>query len=378
MSAMQRRFARGMWCAVTATVITVTTGLSAAGQECIIIDHKCTKLQAVPVSWIDQAKTEFFLSYGHTSHGSQITSGIANLNSVLGCSCGSCSDAGCGTCQHAYCNDYNYYAHGSGTQAPPDVLSFWDYRPLGASDLGNPNRTAWEAATRAMLEDSDLSNRNLVMWSWCGQADTTEENMQLYLDLMSGLEDDYDEVTFVYMTGHLNGTGEEGNLFQRNNQIRDHVRANGGVLFDFADLESYDPDWDYFRDLHATDTCDYDGGNWADEWCAEHPGSDLCVSCSCAHSRPLNCNLKARAFWWMMARLAGWEGTLQTDYDHDGDVDLVDLRTFSQCLAGPGAAPLPPTPPVTEADCLQSFDTDGDLDVDLDDFDVFQVTFNGA
>ncbi len=78
------------------------------------------------------------------------------------------------------------------------------------------------------------------------------------------------------MTGHLNGTGEAGNLFQRNNQIRDFCAANNKVLFDFADIESYDPDGDYFRDLFANDSCDYDGGNWADEWCAENPGSPLC------------------------------------------------------------------------------------------------------
>ena len=111
------------------------------------------------------------------------------------------------------------------------------------------------------------------------------------------------------MTGHLTGTGEEGNLNQRNNQIRAHCIANNSVLFDFADIESYDPDGDTnFMELNANDNCDYNGGNWADEWCAANPGGDLCAACSCAHSKPLNCNLKGRAFWWMMARLAGWNG----------------------------------------------------------------------
>ncbi|MDD5088849.1 MAG: hypothetical protein PHI18_08640, partial [bacterium] len=63
---------------------------------------------------------------------------------------------------------------------------------------------------------------------------------------------------------------------------------------------------DYFLDLGADDNCDYSGGNWAQEWCAEHPGDPLCEYCSCAHSQSLNCNRKGRAFWYMLARLEGW------------------------------------------------------------------------
>ena len=78
------------------------------------------------------------------------------------------------------------------------------------------------------------------------------------------------------------------------------------MLFDFADIERFNPNGTDFLDLGANDNCDYSGGNWATEWCSANPGSDLCDLCSCAHSQSLNCNVKARAFWWMMARLAGW------------------------------------------------------------------------
>ena len=123
---------------------------------------------------------------------------------------------------------------------------------------------------------------------------------------MNQLEIDYPDVLFVYMTGHLDGTGETGNLHIRNEQIRNYCISNDKVLFDFADIESHDPDGEYFLDRGADDACNYAAGNWAIEWCSANPGSDLCATCSCAHSHPLNCNLKARAFWWMMARLAGW------------------------------------------------------------------------
>ena len=63
------------------------------------------------------------------------------------------------------------------------------------------------------------------------------------------------------------------------------------------------------------------------------------------------------------------------DFDDDDDVDLDDYLVFSDCLAGPDAAPAPELPDVTAADCLQAFDFDADTDVDLGDFSSFQMLF---
>ena len=77
------------------------------------------------------------------------------------------------------------------------------------------------------------------MWSWCGQVSSASAaDIDTYLNLMSQLEADYADVNFVYMTGHLDGSGPAGNLYTRNNQIRTYARSNGKVLFDFADIES--------------------------------------------------------------------------------------------------------------------------------------------
>lgn len=79
------------------------------------------------------------------------------------------------------------------------------------------------------------------------------------------------------------------------------------MLFDFADIESYDSDGNYYLDRCADDECYFDYGmkNCDQEWCYANPGQ--CSSCECAHSESINCDQKARAFWWMIARIAGWQ-----------------------------------------------------------------------
>lgn len=275
------------------TDIALPSGISAAraftASRPIIVDHTCVDLSQIPPNWIEQAKALLHVSYGHTSHGSQPITGMAVLEAS---------------------NPSGLYDFNTNGGVVPGVLSIADRVPDG--DLGNPDRVTWEARTRAYLNGAG-SDRNVVVWSWCGQVSSaTQADIQTYLDLMDGLEQDYPNVTFVYMTGHLDGGGVEGNLNVRNEQIRQFCHDNGKVLFDFADIESYDPGNDEFLSRHANDYCNYSCGsgtcNWADEWCAAHGSDPLCDACSCAHSKPPNCNLKARAFWWMMARIAGWPG----------------------------------------------------------------------
>ncbi len=65
-------------------------------------------------------------------------------------------------------------------------------------------------------------------------------------------------------------TGEtgNGNVHFNNQYIRQHCQNHGRVLFDFADIEAYDPDGNYYWDLEMYDNLDYSGGNWAAQWIA--------------------------------------------------------------------------------------------------------------
>ena len=64
-------------CSLSKKVAPIET--SANLTEALIIDHTCTNIKEIPEYWIKKAKAEFGISYGHTSHGSQIVSGTKVL-----------------------------------------------------------------------------------------------------------------------------------------------------------------------------------------------------------------------------------------------------------------------------------------------------------
>ncbi len=66
--------------------------------------------------------------------------------------------------------------------------------------------------------------------------------------------------------------------------------------------------------------------------------------------------------------------TPPADVDGDGDVDLTDFGVFQACFNGPNRPW--PEPPVDQQKCA-CLDGDKDLDVDLSDFGTFQTCFNG-
>lgn len=257
-------------------------------QGAILIDHTCTDLSKIPDYWIEQAK-ELAIHYAHTSHGSQINSGLETLDDPK--------------------YDFSRFYAGS---EPPISLSCEE----GALCMydGNPPETYitpedyWSTSEGVSRTQSvaDTGLFDYSMWSWCGQQSSNPTlTVQLYLDTMAAFEVDYPNMRFILMTGHTDGG--RATLTRNNNMVRQYAIDSNKVLFDFADIESYDPDGNYYPG--TDDSCP-----WCFDWCAAHP-EDCTDLPSCAHSHGFNCMLKGQAFWWMMARLAGWEGQVAEQLD---------------------------------------------------------------
>lgn len=304
-------------------LLLLLSGQSAAGAG-FTIGHRNTNLSAIPPQWIAKAKSDLHIVYNHTSHGSQLITGMDALM--------------------AYPDFGNTYAWSDTSQGNSGSLSLDDSGIPGISDLSQgdvvtaPNGIAqWAQDTFDFLVNPENYHVNIVMWSWCS---IDGHNIDLYLRSMEWLIARFGPggsharasrhpVQFVFMTGHAEGGGEGDGSDARNRLIRQHCQVHGRILFDFADMENYDPDNNYFLDKLVQDDLDYDSNtdgmedaNWASEYLVRHPGGELFrltkgtgsfPGCSsCAHSdgpdndARLNCVLKGRAAWTLFARLAGW------------------------------------------------------------------------
>jgi len=250
----------------------------------LLIDHHCIDLAEIPAEWVQATRADIKIGYGHTSHGSQLTAGMTAIEN--------------------YFTDGTYEWGHSDHDGQVSIIEGGDL----VKDCGY---AGWDDATRTFINNHP--GYNIIIWSWCGQVNSVDLQTH-YLQNMAALEAEYPNIQFVYMTGHLEGQGIGGSLYNANQEIREFCSANNKILFDFADIEKYDPDGEVnYQEQNCDDACNYGSGrNWANEWMASNPEhllTKIAQECgSCAHSVSLNCVKKGIASWHLWAKLAGWGG----------------------------------------------------------------------
>ena len=263
------------------------------------IDHRHVDVTQLTQARIERAKEVLHIGYGHTSHGSQLTDGMSGL-------VGFANGGGKGLARPE--NIFAWNNGGAGGALDLEEGAGYD---SGWLELDGGYWPTWANETREYLDDPSHADVNVIVWSWCGQMSGKYSGGTLtnqYLAPMAALEAEYPGVTFVYMTGHVDIWDDAANKAACA-AIRNWCSASNRVLYDFNDIEHWDPDGTYYE--FVNDDCavhaDAGGeaiGNWATAWQGTHAEGVDWYECGSAHSEPLNANQKAYAAWALWCRLA--------------------------------------------------------------------------
>ncbi len=287
-----------------------------------VADHSVATdqvLRAIPQKYIDLARENLHIAYQHTSHGTHVSRGVFGL-------------PGFKPGDGQLFGITNKNPQSGKLDFNDDVIAAFAEPGEDASDLSR-NETAFIQATRNYLDDPANARINVVMWSWCSISG--HKVAQNYLPGMDSLITEYgpggskigngsgqrqNPVTFIFMTGHAEKNSNVGDGRPKNQAelILNHCKKEKQFCLDYYNIDTHDMTGKYWEDTGDDGNSDSYGGNFYKDWQNAHekgtdwyenrlsPGGN--VAFGAHNSQHITANRKAFAMWWILARIAGWDG----------------------------------------------------------------------
>lgn len=205
--------------------------------------------------------------------------------------------------------------HGDPASFPAECVTYADNRDAGTWPWYDNTKFNWEEWPDVTIADSILKMDQFVSvvheqagtyqvigMKYCytdgwNQSDNVDQNY--YINKMLALESQYPNKVFMWATSALwaEPGGACNNIFNScqgiydfNQQIRAYAKAHNKPLYDIADIESHDSNGNpcIVDGYEGMCTAWYDSGGG-------HPNTAGAIRLS-------------KGFWWLMARLGGWNG----------------------------------------------------------------------
>lgn len=270
-------------------------------------------LRTIPEFTLSKIRSDFEIAYFHTSHGTHVSYGAFGLPGFKN-------------------GDENKF--GISKSKESNKLYFRD-NPGGfsVSDLSNADNdwNKWITEARTWLELPENSGVTVFMWSWCNIAG---HNATTYCNSMQTLINEYgiggtkvglgrareNPVNFVFMTGHANTNSNTGagNPKEQASIIRGFCQDKGYYCIDYYSIDTHDMNAVYYEDTGDNGNSVAYGGNFYLDWQNSHiegidwyqnrNSPDGSVTYGQHNTQHITANRKAFAFWWVMAKISGWEG----------------------------------------------------------------------
>jgi len=255
-------------------VLALLVCVAPAQGQAIVADHRATDLGPVPEAAIANA-AGLRLLLRHASVGGNISSGLDTL--------------------HAQDAKYD--------------RSLWDFQ-----NRGNPG---WQEKVDDLVAEAaaQASSFDVLTMKFCYI--DPDASFTYYRDALLGLEATAPSKRFVWWTIPIETSGDTARQ-AFNDQVRAYAAANGRLLFDIADIESHDA-----AGVKRTDTSGRE--LLRDEWTSDG-----------GHLNGAGSVRVARALWWLMARIGGWNPTTGPLRLHTlTPCRIVDTRNQTGPYGGP-------------------------------------------